>query len=111
MSYSSFNETIYKARDAAEHPEKFTSSALAQYADALDSGNLVLWGFVAAIGQVMLNSNDNCNAWDTDNLFGIGEGLAAVSDLAQGICKTMDTLRYVIGERRAQAKSIAEGAK
>ena len=111
MSYSCCYETIYKARAAAEHPEKFTIDNLAQYADGLDSNNLVLWGFIAAIGQAMLYSNDNPNAWDKDNLFGIGEGLTTVSDLAQGICKTIDTLRYEIGKRKALAESIAEGAK
>jgi len=111
MSYSTFHEIIYKARDAAEHPEKVTTGDLEQYADGLDSDNLVLWGFVAALGRVMLYSNDTPDAWDKDNLFGIGEGLAAVSDLAQGICKTMDTLRYEIGKREALAENVREGAK
>ena len=111
MSYSGFTETIYKARDAVEHPEKFTTSALAQYVEALDSGNLVLWGFVGAIGQVMFRSNDNRNAWDDGSLFGIGEGLVVVSDLAQGICQTADSLRDTIGQRLPQTESIAEGAK
>lgn len=111
MSYSSFNETIYEARAAAENPEKVTTRDLEQYADILDSGNLVLWDLVAAIGQVMLYTNDNPNAWDKDNLFGIGEGLAAVSDLAQGACKTMDSLRCEIKKRETLAEDVRAGAK
>ncbi|MBU2839404.1 hypothetical protein HF670_07470 [Acidithiobacillus thiooxidans] len=104
MHYTPCHETIYKAREAANHPDGHTTEDLARLADAMRSANLSLWNSVSAISLAMIESKDNIDIWNEGTLYGIGEGLAVFSDLAMGISFTLDSLTNEMTRRRGGAK-------
>ncbi len=44
-----------------------------------------VWDHVGVLGQIMLYTHENKDAWREENLLTIGETLAMVADLANGI--------------------------
>lgn len=104
MHYTPCHETIYKAREAANHPDGHTTGDLARLADAMRSANLSLWNSVSAISQVMIQAKDNEEIWNEGTLYGIGEGLALFSDMAMGISTTLDRLTSEVARRQGVAR-------
>ncbi|AEK58643.1 hypothetical protein A5904_10095 [Acidithiobacillus caldus] len=93
MHFTSMRERIYRAKDMAEHPERYTKAELDNMDENLRGLVDGLWDFVGVFGQIMHHTSENKDAWQESNLFTIGEHLAMVSDLAQGVADICDKLR------------------
>ena len=94
MAYTTLSSDIYKFRQMAENREQHTRDDILSAMDQLDSTQLGLWSFVSALGEIMAYTSDNRHAWTDSNIHHIGEGLAAVADIAIGIEETKSQLLH-----------------
>mgnify|MGYP001626485138 CR=1 FL=1 len=92
MSYTILSDDIYQARKMAEQPQAHSRKEIANTIDSLDSAELSLWGFIGALGEIMVYTADNRDAWRKESLLHIGEGLASITDIACGLWETKNSL-------------------
>ncbi|MCL4526574.1 MAG: hypothetical protein M1492_08920 [Gammaproteobacteria bacterium] len=105
MAFTNLGNGIYDARKMADHPDLHSQEELLKEIDALDSTLITLWSFVGSLGEIMSHTAGEREAWHETHITNIGQGLAAIADLALGIETTADRLL----KNRQQKGEIGSG--